>query len=546
MGNLPLKSAERIHAGLLAISVSLFTIYVLATYPIDLGRGDFLGLVAHLTPIYWIGLFLVSTSTVLLIVSNEPSRFREIALANLFVMCVYLVGVWTFAVPGQWYHSVVYSAELQAVVRAGSLNALSPSYVTNSRDYPAYIMISGFLNILGGWSFWDFAKFGDFLFLFVALLIPFGIRKWVGLTCKQAYLVSLVLLMGFYYWIWWYSPEMYGMLASFFIIPMALSSNYTRTNVLVFALFFASLVLNDPLVTTLLMLPLVMLTITKREYKKAFLMVGIFIAWQSNDAFSALVQQASANFLDPFKSIELIKPLVISQQFIPNPLHQIINDVRLVFPAILGGLVAASIVSLALRRFGHLTSVTKGLLILFIGFAPDILVTFGAEITIRIYTYALFPIGLYIAIMYWRRPKFIAVVFVILLCFYLPARYGGSSFETTPVYDNTGSSFVAHNALPRTYAYEEVNLIGFFNSSWIYEKVPRQLFIDPSSFLDVNLTYSPNIYAYYVIVSEGSSRLWNWSYGNLPTPESVWVSDGNRSLVYNNGGYAVYVNPKPQ
>lgn len=534
--------------------------------PVVVVINDFLGLLSHLTLVYWIGYVLVVLFSIRLYLD------KKIRHDGIYLMYLIIIGLFLFSVPifaednARFAWSYYPAGEVKSVLETKYIDSGSDYPLMTYRSWPAMHLISAFILYLGDIKIENLLKYMPLFWVFSVILITFSIGKRLGLLSNQSFMASFLILASIWSGLYYYGPPslaylLYLLLFMFIVVfsrfkpDTSLAGAHKDENIsfikdkiintILISLTFIALVITHILTpiavisSFTLSSPFIQM-FRKKRIKFIVVLLILFMAWYvflapvmfETGIKEFITQAMQLDFLSFFKT----------EKYSPGEFltRWIVHYSRLFF---MGIYAIAMIVAYTLYMIGRTkkenTEMTKICFFWLAGILALFALKYGRnEIDDRIFLFSLLPM-VYILTFTFDR-KILAVLAILLIIFHMPAHYGTESFDMVQTTELSGAKFFAANAVfdnRETYFsmwdtfinyYDPETIKVFWKTMPVADK-PNQSRID---------------YTTYIINSDGSHNFLFYSFGSDPVKEWIQSNQGNLNVFYDNGYYQIYRNSK--
>jgi hypothetical protein len=132
------------------LSLSFFIIASWQAWPVIAEISDGLGLISHLTPLYWSGIIILSILALLIILRKTPANHLAI-IFTAFLFVIYLFGPLIFMFENPHNPSAYYPAsEVDLVMNSGHIGSANGYNLLSYRVWPGIHMVSSWLEMVPG------------------------------------------------------------------------------------------------------------------------------------------------------------------------------------------------------------------------------------------------------------------------------------------------------------------------------------------------------------------------------------------------------------
>jgi hypothetical protein len=534
--------------------------------PVVINVDDFLGLLSHLTPAYWIGYALIVFSSIRLYL-DKKIKHDGIYLIYLVIIGLFLFGVPIFAEDNARFAWSYYPAgEVKTVLETKYVDSESNYPLMTYRSWPAMHLISAFILYLTDIKIENLLKYMPLFWVISVILITFSVGKRLRLLSSQSFMASFLILASLWTGLYYYGPPslaylLYLLLFMFIVVFTKSKLNASPEeahkhenidlikdkiiNTILISLTFIALVITHILtpiavISSFIFSSPFIQTFRKKRTKFIIVLLILFIAWYVYLA-PVMFETGIKEFIRQATQLDVLS-FFKTEKYSPGEFltRWIVHYSRLFF---LGIYAIAMIVAYAFymtgRTKGENVELTKICFFWLVGILALFALKYGRnEIDDRIFLFSLLPM-VYILTFTFDR-KILAALAILLILFHMPAHYGTESFDSVRTTELSGAKFFATNAVfdnRETYFSMWDTFIDYYNPErikvfWRTMPVadkPNQSSID---------------YSTYIINSDGSHNFLFYSFGFDPLKQWIQLNQGNLNVFYDNGYYHIYRNSK--
>ena len=549
---LTLDSRPKIYLILVFVSLILLFYSVWQVKPVIVSPYDPLGLASHLPPYYWIGLALIVATSIFAFLDREL-RKDAIFIIILIAVGLFLTGISVFVYESIREPTVYYPfSEVYNLLAARHIDIANPVHIGTYYSWPAYHFISASIVEITQAGF-GFVRYGPLFWMLCFVLITYSTGKRLELAPNHCFLLSFLVLSS---WVAGYAgaynPRTLGMLFYLFVFMLLLTPRRTVAETGVSVLLFSALVLSHGLHSLVVLPPLILLSIYRKEPRFVILFIVILSAWTIYQAPSGIMIGIRM-LTDPFKAFLELPQLAYPAASVMS--RTVLRYSMLSYLAIYAALVTASAILLLKRRImGQRRKQVISLFCWSIGVALVLALSYGTEGPYRIYILCLLPATGIIVLSFAGR-RVITALMVTVMCLFaalnLPANHCGDiHWGQVLTSELKGVEFLAVKIEPKP--------------SWVprsYYNAPGgdQLIIhkDTSQLLVSNMDDSrlpkgpggvdttPLSGINYVVISKQGNDVQLYKWRNSSSAAWPETEDGQRAnLLYNNGYFQIYENPQ--
>lgn len=509
---------------------------------------DILGLVNHLTTAYWIGLSLITLTSIVAFLDRDTKKKDAIFIVILFALGLFLVVLPAFIYEYPTENANYYPfSEIARWLPTHHLAINNPPNLTSYYSWPGFHFLSASIVTIWGasFSFIEFAKYVPIFFLFFFILITYSIGKRLDLEPKQCFLLSFLALSSWLMITADYAPRTLGILLFLLLFMLLLVPKRTVADSILVILIFTTIVLTHSLTALAALLATIFLSFYRKDYRFISLFAVIFGFWYIYEASTALQTGILQALTYPLRQVFLVGKMEYGSG--ATSTARIISLYSLYgYGALYVALLVGSVVLLLRRRImGERHKQIMSALAWSIGVASVTVLMGFTDAFQRTYVFAFVPaVCIFVlSFPYMRRIKTVLIIILMLVfvTLYLPAEYGDAvAWGQVLVTNAKGAEFFALRVKPtESYfcmnslaSYYDPNLINIpIYDSGIYNAVPTNIDISALDKLR------------YVIINKKGTNHAIFQWGKDPYAAWPQTENGQKAdLIYNNSEYQIYLN----
>jgi len=538
MSFFPKQFRSRIYLTIAFLSLFLFAVNLLQIRPLVVSVNDFLGLFAHLTISYWVGLVLIVFCSITAYLDREMKN-DLILLCILIVFALYLQGVAILAEDNARIAWSYYPPhEVTSILSTHHINILSPQYIQYN-SWPALHFISATLMYILGISFTSLIKYVPLLFYLAHVIITFAIGKQLKFTSNQCFLLSFLSLACFWQEQYYYASASLALLVFLLIFMCIINLKETNQWNLLILLLFVATVASHLLTSLALVMVTIVYAIYRRKIQYALIFLGIFTAWTMYLAYSVFSVGVNTFFaqiakLDVFEFFKAGKYTLGPATLQGN----IIAISHYAYPLVFFIFMLIALIfylkdrqkSEAKNKLGICFSWIIGLLVLLV-------LPYSEQMDMRVFLFAVIPMICALLLSFSNRTVFVCLM-ILFTVLHIPAHYGAEAGEQTYSSELAGTKYYATQIDYRqSFVYPLDPYITYQNEQ--YRNPTREVSLigttaPPISVLDEMA---------YLIDSKSSNATYELILHYDPIRD--WDTNNRKlTLIYNNGDFKIFYNSK--
>lgn len=539
---------EKIYLILSLTGLILFFYSIWQIKPINADVEDFLGMTSHLTPIYWIGLLLMTICSIYIYFDKELNN-NLIYTITLIIFGLFILAIPIFAEQNAYMPYSYYPAgEVKTLLKNGYIDMIKDYPLIAYRQWPDIHFITAGIIYISGAEFTDIIKYMPLFWIVTFIFVSFSIGRALNFSKNKAFLLSLLGIFSFWIPQYYYSPQSFAFLAYLFIFWIFLRLRIIEMNkpeyILLLTMFFILVVTTHMLTSIIILLNMIALWLYyryKRDdiyFTKIVYLYGIILsAWYlylAPYAFRFGIREfiKQATHLDLFYFQSSMKFASTS------PIKDSVNEFRYIYLIIY--LICFITVFVYYNIYHNKYSVNNQFnsnYYWLIGILPIVAIRYGVEIYERVFMFSIIPL-MAIMIIILKNEKILLALFILLLIPHIPAHYGSQSFELTRTTDLKGSEFFATNIVPNSqYFYFFWNYVAYYNNDLT---LIRSASFSPWSYPNVSILDKSR----YIVKSRSINYMMRY-YVNYDPMDDLYDNIITYSMmIYDNGGYKIHIRIK--
>ncbi|HEY40745.1 MAG TPA: hypothetical protein G4O18_02675 [Dehalococcoidia bacterium] len=536
---------QKLYLILVFISLVLFFYSSWQVRPVVVEPADSIGLVSHLTPVYWIGLALTVAVSISAFLDHELKR-DAVFIFILLVLGLFLIGLPVFVYENATEPEAYYPfGEVRNLLATNHLDISETPSLSTYHVWPTMHLFSASILTVTGLDLPEFGqgfiRYVPVFFMLLIVLITYSIGKQYKLTPNRCFALSFLSLASWLF-IYEYTPRALGMVLFLLLFMLLMSGSRSLATIVMAVLTYGVLVMTHGLSALVVIPALVIFTLYMRESRLVvlvFLFIVIFCAWYVFLIPSA-VEIGLNTLLQPMRDI--FHYAETETYFLPSSAARAVSRyTQLGFVALYALLMLGSVLWLLMRR--KTFEYHKQVIALLCWSIPIGLLILGGyeQVMIRGYVFLIVPAVCIavLALVQWRWV--IVSAMIICVALNLPANYAGQvSGEQILTTEVRGARFFALEVQPPdTYYYGySLTMILYNNPALISIPVRTLTGATPG---EINFSEMDELH--YILMSKQGTDFKLFAWGEDPT--AGWPqSDIGResSLIYDNGQFQIYVN----
>jgi hypothetical protein len=532
----------RFYLNLFCICVASFIFSSWQAWPIEVEPKDKFGLISHLPPLYWIGLMLLFTLTILITLDSGKKNYCWY-LVILLLSGLYLFGPSVFMM-AEPVHPFTYfpSAEVKLLLDYHHISPTEGYPLLAYRTWPGIHFISASLITITKIGLVTIIKYAPLIWTIIMILLGFYIGQHLKLKAQQTMLMSeIVLLSSWGFWVG-YLPQGIAFLLYLTAVTYFFTSSYsTEDNIILLFVLIATTMIHA-LAGLVLLFSVVSISIYKRRWLTLSLSISVYIAWlvyYSVDSFSlGLRALFTTPFYDYFFTAHNIQTITSS---IPRLLSRYS---QIVFVAILVATMVISLYFFIKNKYeiSH-KNIRITCLVVITSILGTTIINYGGETLWRSFWYISLPAAIFITLSLKYQLIF-PILLALLLPLHLLVHYlGYAGFEQVLTTELKGTAYLTQEVSPLpsiSYFYTySVGLVYYFDPNWITINTDRSWSWDPKRWEDPSRLEECT----YILISRQSTAFMELSTGKdqfRTWMESIGIKTTN--LIYSNGSFDIYDN----
>lgn len=549
--DIDIRIRQKVYVILSLISIIFFFAEVWNIKPIIIGENDFLGLISHLTTLYWIGLILIISCSILIYLDNDLKN-DYIFMLCLIVVGLFLFGIGIFTQENQPYSVSYYPVgEIKNILSIGHIDSISDYPLISYGSWPSMHIITANFIYLANIKFDDIIKYVP-MFLFISLIfIAFVMGKKLKFSQNQSFLFAYILLSSNWLTQLDYTPQSlaYILYVTLFMLLMTLS-NKTK-DMLLTLIIFAGMVITHLLSSFSILLSSAFVLYFRKK-RLIILFLVIFVSWYIYLA-PVVLYTGIKQFMEQIVNMDFFH--VTTEHTFENVSidRQIVRLSQLFYLLIYVMIAVVCIIYYILGRVknNNRKDIEFCLFWLF-GVSILTIIRYGTEANLRAYVFALPAI---ITIMIMSTPdkrKIFVILMILFAIFHIPSVYGskGYGYQTLST-ELKGTEFFASKIFPKDpIPYD-------YNSTYIYEPSSAQYYV---TYYNLNVVKIPirsifykdipgsladkadGLYSIskYILYSDQTSSSLLYEFGTDPIKDLIYKNINDICLVYDNGHFNIY------
>ena len=528
----------------MCISLMLFVYSIKQVYPIIIEVTDPLGLASNLTPAYWIGLAILAMAAIMAFFDYEL-KSDAIFILLLFAIGLFLVGIIVFGYENALSPSTYsFMGQAKGVLKTSHIAITTPfssvSSLTSYYSWPEYYFLSTPILKTTGIDPGLFIKYWPLFWIVFFICIIYALGKRLELKSNYCFLLG-ILAMASWTWMYHFVPSTLGMLLYLLLFMLIITPRKTRADIVVVTLIFATLIITHGLTALAVLLPLLLISIYRRDGTLIVLFAVMFGAWYLFQAYAAAEAGIQQFLLHPL--LQLYKAVQPETYELASALGRAVSRYsqlgRLALYIIL--VLGSAIMLLRGKITGPRRVQVISIFCWLVGIIPIIFLSYGEELG-RAYLFAVVP-SAFLVVLSLPSRKLLAILMCLLIALFPLANHtGDASWGQVLSSEMKGAEYIAlktDNQTENSYFYYYYGFMSYYNPG-IRVKTISLLFgarlpqdVDPS-ILDE--------YDFVVMSKQGTNSLL-YSWGQDPYLAWLQTDTGQKAdLIYNNRYFLVYRN----
>jgi hypothetical protein len=414
----------------------------------------------------------------------------------------------------------------------------APYSLNAYRSWPGIHFLSASILLVSGLEL-DFVKYMPLFWMLCFILLTYCLGKRLSLPASRCFLFSFLSLSSYLAMQADYTPQGIAFIFYLLCFVLIISHRSGMAERIIVILAFTALVLFHLLTPLAVLLPLIVLSIYRRDNSFAILFGVIFLAWYLYQASSAFESGVTHWWANPFG--DLFRMAEVERYVAPKSLPALVSRyMQLSYLAIysLGVLLA-----FALNIFRDKDARNRVLptFCWLAGIALLGLIPWGGTLEVRLYLFGVVPAAAIFVLSFSNRKLLIGLM-VVFLALNIPTRYGGDVvWGQVLSTELAGAKFVALEVKPKTnYFYDYTNqFMSYYDPGMI-------MLYNVGGFSSGSDTDVSKLDDFdYVIISKQTRDRKLWQCGSDPFEAWLQTEAGRRAgLTYNNGYFQIYINRK--
>ena len=531
-------SNSRLKLYLIFVFVSLILLFVSIwqVKPIIVEPNDFFGLASHLPAYYWIGLVLLLFCSIFAFL-DRSLKGDYLFIFILLTLGLFLYGIAVFGTENSRSEVTYYPiAEVKNLLTMHHFDLTAPYSLNAYRSWPGIHFLSASILLVSGLEL-DFVKYMPLFWMVCFILLTYCLGKRLGWPASRCFLFSFLSLSSYLAMQANFTPQGIAFILYLLCFVLIVSHRRGTAESIIITLTFIALVLFHALTMLAVLLPLIVLSIYKREIILAIIFSVIFLAWYIYQASGVFESGITLWWANPFG--DFFRMADVARYVAPKPLPGLVSRyMQLSYLALYGlGILGA----FALNIFRDKDTRNKIIPVFcwLAGIALLALVPYGGTLEVRLYLFGVVPAAAFLVLSYSNRILLIGLM-VIFLALNIPTRYGGDVvWGQVLSTELAGAKFVALETPPgTTYFYD------FSNQFMAYYDPDRIMVYDLGGFSSGSDTDISKLDDFdLAIISKQTRDRKLWMIGSEPYDDWLQTEAGKKAnLIYNNGYYQIYVN----
>ncbi|MDO9333404.1 MAG: hypothetical protein Q7T57_02640 [Dehalococcoidales bacterium] len=520
--------------------------------PVIVEPTDLFGLASQLTLSYWVGLCVILLCSIFAFLDREH-RSDALFIFLLVVIGLFLFGIAIFSEEcPRDYGNYYPSAEALNVIQSHHVNVSEIIPMYNS--WPATQLMGASVLEVTGIDLYEFIRYFPLFWVFCFICITYSIGKRLKLPSNLPFLLSLFILSS--YWLMWYryDPPSIAVLLYLLCFMLLIRLGNTTAELILVILTFSGLIITHSITSLAILLPLVSLSIYRKQLKLIPLFIILFLSWYMFLAMGMFEKGVSDWWSAPWRQMFLMTQQVEKIGAIATPQRMISRYSMLAYLGLYGVAVIAALVFLRINKVKLAENKYIMPCIFWAGGVIGLSIAvpsggaFTTDVLHRIYLYGLIPAAC-IILLGLRNRKLLVTLAILFIALHLPAHYGPeAAYGQVPTTELRGAEFFALRVKPKEpYFYngsDITKLVYYYDPKLVSIPLysPEQSFISPNK-VDTEIMKKVT----YILNGKLGTNRMIWAYGHDPLEEWLNTEAGAEfAPIYDNVDYQIYINNRIQ